>query len=1062
MLFLLSNIPFAAAAGAPDTTNSGVSAVASRTAHNNSPSPEQNRWDSSLLFENGDGDNAPQNTTASLSVSKLTNGADGLRIPVLTPVVWSYTVTNTGSVPVSSITVMDSDLLIGLVGVIPLLNPQESITLYRSGLAMPGLYSNTGTAAGFYESAPGYTLPVAASDTSSYFGVAPCLVLDKRTNGDDGKYIEAGAVVTWTYTAENRGNIDLFNVIISDSDLGYIGTVASLPAGASVTLSRTGTAVAGHYGNIGYAKGFYCLSGDVLEPDCFDPCDPPPIVLAIGALDASCYFGSVPSISVDKTTNDFDGQYILTGAAVTWSYKVTNTGNVPLTNIRVDDSQAGPVGTITSLAPGESQTLTLSGTAIEGAYENTGTAVGTPPVGGDVKSSDDSGYYGIHPSLSVSKRTNGEDGASILVGDPVQWTYDVTNNGNVDLKSITVIDSDPAIGTVGTIASLSVGQTVTLSRTGTAAAGAYANTGTASCEYTLEQDAIELACIDPPHGCTPTPPVTPGPIQTTVSASDDSSYFGVSPSITLSKTTNGADGAMILKGSPIVWTYEVTNTGNSVLANVAVTDSDPAIGAVGTIASLAPGETKSLTVNGTAGSGAYENTATVRGTPEAGPDVQASDTSSYYGADPAVAISKTTNDLESGYFPVGTALTWKYTITNLGNIGIAGIKITDSMEGDVGTIASLAPGESATLTLSGTAVSGTYSNTGTVTAHYELLPAPASVQSRNLFLNDTETNQITASDESGYFGYSAGLTMEKTTNGDDGLTIAVGDSITWSYKVTNTGNVKVTNITVTDSDPEIGQVGTIDSLAPGETRTLTATGTATAGNYSNTGTVSGQPAGDDNTPIGDAITASDGSSYFGSGPAIDVTKTVQNITTAGAAGKAATGAPGDDFKFTIVVRNSGNKDLVQIRITDNKAAVGSEAIVDGTPKYWTSGDGGIATLELMGLTAGASTTITYILDTAAGDAAIVMLNVASVSGMDSSTEKVVSDSDVATLSTSSVLGAIRSTPTPTPNSSGVLGAARTGEDNGLTDWVGILLLLAATGLTLRLVTRKEEKSAHHK
>jgi uncharacterized repeat protein (TIGR01451 family) len=519
---------------------------------------------------------------------------------------------------------------------------------------------------------------------------------------------------------------------------------------------------------------------------------------------------------------------------------------------------------------------------------------------------------------------------------------------------------------------------------------------------------------------------------------------------------------MLLKGSPIVWTYEVTNTGNSILANVTVTDSDPAIDEVGTIASLAPGETQTLTVNGTAGTGAYENTATARGTPEAGPDAVTTDTSSYFGADPAVGISKTTNDLDTGYFPAGTALTWKYTIMNLGNIGIANIKITDSIEGDVGTIASLAPGESATLTLTGTAISGAYSNTGTVTANYELLPAPASVQSMNLFLNAEDGNQVTASDDSSYFGYTAGLSLDKTTNGDDGITLAVGDAVTWSYKVTNTGNVTVTDITVTDSDPAIGQVGTIASLAPGETRILTASGTAAAGNYSNTGTVSGQPVGSDNSAIGDAISASDGSSYFGSGPALDITKTVQNITTSGAAGKTATGTPGDDFKFTLVVRNTGNKDLVQILITDSRAAVGSAVTVDGTPKTWSSGAGGIATLELTGLAVGASSTITYILDTAAGDAALVMLNVASVSGTDSATEKVVGDSDVATLSTSSVLGAVRGTPTPTPNSSGVLGAARTGEAYGLADWIGVLFLLAAAGLTLRLVTRKEEKSTHNK
>lgn len=444
------------------------------------------------------------------------------------------------------------------------------------------------------------------------------------------------------------------------------------------------------------------------------------------------------------------------------------------------------------LHPGKSQTLTLTGTAVEGAYKNTGTAVGTPPVGKDVSSSDDSDYYGVHPSLSVSKLTNGADASKIPAGDPITWTYAVTNNGNVDLKSVQVTDSDPAVGAVGTISSLAVGETVTLSRTGTAAAGPYSNTGTAACDFTLEQGSLEQMCIDPPPGY-PTPTVTPAPIHTTVSASDDSSYFGVSSTITLSKTTNGADGSMILKGSPIVWTYEVTNTGNSVLTNVVVTDSDPAIGEVGTIAALAPGETKSLTANGTAGSGS----ARTRVRPGyAGGRRRCC----RFRCELVFRSGSRRRHLENyqrsetGYFPAGTALTWKYTIHNTGNIGISDIKITDSMEGDVGIIASLAPGESKTLSLNGTAVSGVYMNTGTVTAHYELLPAPASVQGINLFLNDAEENQITASDESGYFGYTAGLSLDKTTNGGDGITIAAGDAVTWSYKVTNTGNVTLSPV----------------------------------------------------------------------------------------------------------------------------------------------------------------------------------------------------------------------------------------------------------------------------
>ncbi|MDE0805408.1 MAG: hypothetical protein OSA99_19080, partial [Acidimicrobiales bacterium] len=46
-----------------------------------------------------------------------------------------------------------------------------------------------------------------------------------------------------------------------------------------------------------------------------------------------------------------------------------------------------------------------------------------------------------------------------------------------------------------------------------------------------------------------------------------------------------------------------------------------------------------------------------------------------------------------------------------------------------------------------------------------------------------------------------------------------GDTITFSYEVTNTGDTTLFDVTVTDD--QIGDVGTIDELDPGETVTLT-------------------------------------------------------------------------------------------------------------------------------------------------------------------------------------------------------------------------------------------------
>jgi len=106
-----------------------------------------------------------------------------------------------------------------------------------------------------------------------------------------------------------------------------------------------------------------------------------------------------PAIDLEKYVNGEDadtptGPSIVVGAPVLWEYIVTNTGDVDLTNVEVTDDILGLIGTIPSLAVGETQTLTANGTAAAGQYANLGTATGTPPVGPDVSDEDPSHYLG--------------------------------------------------------------------------------------------------------------------------------------------------------------------------------------------------------------------------------------------------------------------------------------------------------------------------------------------------------------------------------------------------------------------------------------------------------------------------------------------------------------------------------------------------------------------------------------------------------------------------------------------------------------------------------------------
>ncbi|MCB0095743.1 MAG: choice-of-anchor E domain-containing protein [Caldilineaceae bacterium] len=111
------------------------------------------------------------------------------------------------------------------------------------------------------------------------------------------------------------------------------------------------------------------------------------------------------------------------------------------------------------------------------------------------------------------------------------------------------------------------------------------------------------------------------------------------------------------------------------------------------------------------------------------------------------------------------------------------------------------------------------------------------------------------------------IDIEKSTNGADadlppGPYIPMGDPVTWEYVVTNTGDMTLTDVTVTDSQ---GVVVTCPKhiLAPVEVMICTGQGIAALGQYANTGTVVGQPVDEFDIPRGAPVTDADDSHYYG-------------------------------------------------------------------------------------------------------------------------------------------------------------------------------------------------------
>jgi uncharacterized repeat protein (TIGR01451 family) len=361
-------------------------------------------------------------------------------------------------------------------------------------------------------------------------------------------------------------------------------------------------------------------------------------------------------------------------------------------------------------------------------------------------------------------------------------------------------------------------------------------------------------------------------------AQDDSQYYGVLSALTLEKTTNGQDGGTIIKFSPIEWRYLVTNTGNVPLFNISVID-DKGVSVTCPETFLPPGVSLTCTGSGLAGEGNYSNSATVTGNNESF-TATATDSSNYFGALVELTLKKLTNGAEAPDINVGNAITWTYLVKNVGNVIVSGISVTDDQGVSVTCPKSvLEIGEEMTCSGTGIATAGWYRNLGTATGTFE-------------------QTTVTAQDSGTYFGSAPTLTIAKVTNGSDNPTIPVGSPVVWTYVVTNTGNVDIDTVVVTD-DQGVSVSCPKTALVIGEAMQCTASGTSTPGTYSNIGTVTANY-------LGLQLTASDGSSYFGSAPSIDVQKTPDTQVV----------VQGQSASFTLTITNTGNVLLTDVVVTD--------------------------------------------------------------------------------------------------------------------------------------------------
>ncbi|MEP3441196.1 MAG: SdrD B-like domain-containing protein [Sulfitobacter sp.] len=866
-------------------------------------------------------------------------------------------------------------------------------------------------------------------------------VIDTNGNG----FTDAGDEVQFTFSVENTGNTALTDIVVDDPLPGL--TITGSPIASLAVGSTPNTTV----------RGSYLLTQDDV---------------AQGGIENSA---TVQATAVDAAgvpiADPFGG-----GQAVTVA--------------DVSDAGTAPDGD-TVIAPQDAETAALDGSTDADATNDPTVFLITPQPAIEVVK-----------SLADVVDTNGN--GLVDAGDRVDYSFVVTNTGNVDLSGVSIADDLVAVS--GGPIVLEIGATDTSSFTAQyiitaqdVEAGGVENTATASGTAT---DASGAPITDPITGVALTAeddsdsgstpdldangnPVTQNNAATTETpaldgstdadpANDPTVLFIATPSVSIVKSLAnamddnipGGDGLFGGEGDTLVYRFTVTNTGNTSLSGVTVTDPTATVSGGPIDLAVGAGDSVSFTAtyivtSADIDTGFVENSATVTGaavndagTPIFGPDGGAlsvsdvSDTGTNPDAstvtDPeavesegpegaTVADNDPTNDPTVSFVPSnalpqisviksvasvadssgdglvgeGDTVTYRFTVANTGNVALADVTITDDIATVSGGPITLAIGATDSTSFTATAVitaaqaaAGAIENTAQATGNgvnsagdpirdqngTPLVAADTSDAGTQpevpqsgvpTAINDPEGNETAdangatdgdpANDPTVLFLPMPEMQLVKSvasvmdTNGS-GVTDA-GDTLTYAFTVTNTGNADLIDITVTDSLAGVTVSGNpIASLAQGEVNSGQITATYTllqadivAGGVENTASASGTAVGSDGAPLGDPLnpnqplgvtdvsdagTAPDGTvvadpegsetpdlgnqtdAIAGNDPTVFIVPAAPSIelikSVSGFNDLDGDGLPGlnDEVIYSFVVRNTGNVALGSVEVFD--------------------------------------------------------------------------------------------------------------------------------------------------
>ncbi|WP_339279129.1 SpaA isopeptide-forming pilin-related protein [Paenibacillus sp. FSL W8-1187] len=530
-------------------------------------------------------------------------------------------VTNAGGADLTAVFIQDA--LLSISESIDRLVPGEQVVLAGETTVPP--FTPEGTVIANVATAASDQTPLQSADATVTVGPLPALAFQKTASVPTAL---PGDTILYTFTLLNIGNVLLTNVRVTDPLSGLDSVVPTLAPGGEISLTAT-----------------FVVPADA----------PPQTVLvntAVAAsdqtapLEASARVAIAPAsaLTIVKTADRAEAAPL---EAIAYTIVVTNAGPVRVTNVLIEDDEAGVQLRVPLLEPGESIVVPAArivppGLAAGTVLDNTAYALSdqTATVSATAQVA-----VSAAPQLAVFKAVSVP---AAFPGETVVYSATVLNTGNTTLTNVVLTDS--RIGLEARLAVLEPGASESFRQ-----------------PYEIPEDAVAGSVIDNTAAAVSD---QTAPVLSSVSLTVRSGF-----SLTVEKSVEPSSA---LPGETVRFAIAVRNASNAPVTNVRLVDQF--IGFSQLITEIPAGRSVVLFADyrvprTAAGGSAIVNRTTV--VSDQTPPLQAAASISVR-ALPLLLLAKTAVPAQGR---PGQTIAFQIRLRNIGNVPLSPLRLTDPLLG---------------------------------------------------------------------------------------------------------------------------------------------------------------------------------------------------------------------------------------------------------------------------------------------------------------------------------------------------------------------------------------------